>query len=86
MKTFRHTAETEYGTFRMDSIIRYPFAVVHCGWKSLPKTTKRRLTDKEGVCFGWAKSKHDADMLVKTAIESECVNVIVAETAVRELP
>jgi hypothetical protein len=84
-KTYRHTATTEFGTFRSDFIERqYPYAVVYCGWKDLPEATARRVADKEGACYGWAKDLAHAELLKRQA--AECANVTIVETSIRELP
>lgn len=86
-KTYRHTAKTDVGTFRTNFVERhYPFAVVYCGWDRLPEATSRRLAEKEGVCYGWARDERDAELMKRRAEGEGCLNVIIHEVAIRELP
>ena len=87
MKTYRHVAATDIGTFRADFVERrYPFAVVYCGWDGLPEATNRRLAEKEGICYGWARDAKDAERLKQHALDEGCLFVGITEVAIRELP
>lgn len=86
MKTYRHSAPTDVGTFRSDMTFRCPFAVVYVGWKELPEATARRQRDHEGICYGWARDEASAKALAAKATSEGCVNVHVVRAAIRELP
>ena len=84
----RHTAETPYGVFRTDfrNGKTYPYAVVYCGWVGLQAATRRRVQEREGLCYGWAENFECAKDLSDKAVQEGCVNVIIADVKVRELP
>jgi hypothetical protein len=87
MKTYRHTAKTDVGTFRSDFTERQlPFAVVYCGHRYLPLATERRVREHEGICYGWAANKADADRLAAQAAADGCLNVAIHAADIRELP
>jgi hypothetical protein len=86
MTTYRHTAHTNSGTFRMDSTVQYPLAVVYVGWRELPEDTKRRLENGEGIMYGWARNEQHARRLVLEAHDEGCVNINVFSVDIRELP
>jgi hypothetical protein len=86
-KTYRHTAETDYGTFRADFTgQQYPLAVTYCGWGDMPEATKRRLNDKEGILYGWAHDVKHATQLLDEAIAEGCLNLFIVAVNIRELP
>ncbi len=85
--TFRHEAKTPFGTFRSDFAGRqYPLAVVYCGWHDLPDATRRRLREREGICYGYARDMEHAQQLSDYAVGEGCLNVIIVKVDVRQLP
>ncbi len=86
-KTYRHVIESDMGIFRSDFVgKRHQFAVVYCGHRYLPLTTERRLREHEGICYGWASDKAEADQLAAQAVADGCLNVVIHTADIRELP
>jgi hypothetical protein len=87
MKTYRHTVTSEYGNFRADFFgQQYPFAVVYCGFKDLPEVTVRRLKEKDGILYGWARNDDHAGLLAHEALMVGALNIQVKATTIQEVP
>ena len=85
MTRFRHTAVSKFGTFRSDSNLKCHFVVVYCGWRNLPEATARRLKAGEGICYGWARDKKNADQLADQAFNEGCINIELVTCSVKEI-
>lgn len=86
MKTYRHTAISDiHGSFRSDFTAPREYAVLYCGWKSLPEATKRRLADHEGLCYGWGRDLRHAETIAAEAAAAGCEHILIVPTQVHEV-
>ena len=84
---YRHEARTPLGDFRRDDPRDLRFIVVYAGQQGSPEDSARRLRDREGIVYAWARDEGEAERMVERAREEGKLNVIVSPVQERrQLP